>query len=87
MSIPTEARSSPNTEGTNGRELDVPARARVARTRYGRWDIHRACMTCTVHVRNGIPHAQLACSHCTEVMILDTRLVYSAFSSDYTGAV
>ena len=35
----------------------------------------------------GIPHAQLACSHCTEVMILDTRLVYSAFSSDYTGAV
>ena len=40
MSIPTEAGSSPNTEGTNGRELDVPARARIARTGYGRWDIH-----------------------------------------------
>ena len=40
MSIPTVAGSSPNTEGTNGRELDVPARARIARARYGRLDIH-----------------------------------------------
>ena len=40
MSILTKAGSSPNTEGTSGRELDVPARARIACTHYGHWDIH-----------------------------------------------